>query len=466
MQTLKAAAVAVPADEAFLHSICCKAGRTSRLDLIPVIDPGNDGESLNRNLQGHADAPFAATLMVVSSTSLTWARASVPVLAAAARPVVILSRGLKPAEVRQLLAGGAGDFIAAPLHREELALRLWHLLSSVPAATPSAPAGRHPRLASLIGQSPAFVQQLERVPLLAGCDAGVLILGETGTGKELFAQALHYLSPRSTHPFIAVNCGALPAELVESELFGHVRGAFTSAHEAQKGLVGHAEGGSLFLDEVDSLPLPAQVKLLRFLQEKQFRAVGSARPQQADVRIIAASNSNLAALAARGSFRPDLYYRLNVLTLTLPPLRERGDDVLPIAEHFRARFAREFQRPIAGFAPAARDAIVRYRWPGNVRELQHAVERGVLLAPGAQVRREDLGLPPAADAAMAADATGFQAAKARVVERFERAYIEELLTRHRGNITHAADAAVKNRRAFFELMKKHNIDSDQFRGAA
>jgi DNA-binding NtrC family response regulator len=186
---------------------------------------------------------------------------------------------------------------------------------------------------------------------------------------------------------------------------------------------------------------------------------------QADVRVIAASNSDLWSLVARGAFRADLYYRLNVLTLTLPPLRERREDVLPLAEYFRDRFAREFQRPVVAFASTAREVISRHRWPGNVRELQHAMERAVLLAPGAEVRSEDLGLPTGADDASAVDVEGFQAAKARMVEQFERSYIEDLLARHGGNITHAADAAVKNLRAFFELMKKHHIDSERFRGA-
>jgi two-component system response regulator GlrR len=468
MKTLNAAAVASTADAVLLDSICSKAGPMDGVHLVPVLDTGQGSETLIENLRRNAGVPFAATLVLVSRAAVAWARSVVPRLAAAAGPVVLLSRSLKPAEVRQLLATGARDFIAAPHPREELSLRLWRLLSSTapsPAADNPVPARQHPRLAGLIGHSAAFVQQLDRVPALAGCEAGVLILGETGTGKELFAEALHYLSPRSMHPFVAVNCGALPGELVESELFGHLRGAFTSAHEAQKGLVAQAEGGSLFLDEVDNLPLPAQVKLLRFLQDKQFRAVGSTRPQQADVRVIAASNSNLWSLVARGAFRADLYYRLNVLTLTLPPLRERREDVLPLAEYFRARYAREFQRPVVSFAPTARETIGRHRWPGNVRELQHAIERAVLLAPGAEVRSEDLGLPAGVDGASAVDAEGFQAAKARMVEQFERTYIEELLARHGGNITHAADAAVKNRRAFFELMKKHNIDSERFRGA-
>lgn len=324
---------------------------------------------------------------------------------------------------------------------------------------------RHPRLAGLVGASPAFMRQLERIPVVAGCDAGVLILGETGTGKELCAQAVHYLSPRAGHPWVAVNCGALPADLVEAELFGHVRGAFTHAHENRTGLVAQAAGGTLFLDEVDSMPPLAQVKLLRFLQEKEFRPVGSSRPQHADVRVIAASNVNLAQLAARGAFRSDLYYRLNVLTLTLPSLRQRAEDVLPLAQHFIAHFAHEFQRPVSALSDAARRAIMAYDWPGNIRELQHAIERGVLLAPGREVLAGDLGIlaEAPAEAAASGGSSSFQVAKARAVELFERDYIERLLARHGGNITHAADAAAKNRRAFWQLIRKHGIDSAKYR---
>ena len=326
----------------------------------------------------------------------------------------------------------------------------------------------HRRLAGLVGRSAAFVRQVQRVAVLAPCNAGVLVQGETGTGKELFAQALHYLSPRAGHPFVAVNCGALPAELVESELFGHTRGAFTNAHEAQKGLVAQAQGGSLFLDEVDSLPLPAQVKLLRFLQDKEYRPVGAARAHTADVRVIAASNVDLWASVQRGAFRADLFYRLNVLTLVLPALRQRPEDLLPLAQHFLERYAREFDRPVRGLSAAAKAAISAHSWPGNVRELQHAIERGVLLATGDEVLCADLCLPgtssSTADTEGASNPESFRQAKARMVDEFERSYLERLLVRYDGNVTRAAGAAAKNRRAFFELMKKHHIESERFRG--
>jgi len=324
--------------------------------------------------------------------------------------------------------------------------------------------GRDVLLTKLVGDSPRFQHVIERVRRVAGCDGAVLLSGETGTGKELVAQAVHYLSRRAGQAFVAVNCGALPSELIESELFGHVRGAFTSAHEAQRGLVAQARGGTLFLDEVDSLPLTAQVKLLRFLQEHEFRPVGSARTEQADLRVIAACSHDLADRVHQGRFRSDLYYRLNVLALALPSLREREGDALLLARHFCVRFAREAHRPGLALSDAACRAIDAHDWPGNVRELEHAIERGVLLAEGPEVQAEDLGLPEVGGpAGSVPDGESFRAAKARVVRAFERRYIEQALQRSSGNIIQAAGACAKNRRAFFALMKKHHIDSGRFR---
>jgi two-component system, NtrC family, response regulator GlrR len=416
------------------------------------------------------EPPYLAVLVMVNADSVGWARNVLARLPASAPPPVLILRSLRTAVTREFFGKGAAEFVAWNCRAEELHLRLWRLACNTPARSTQAVSGTavstspHPQLAGLIGTSPAFLQQLNKLPLLAACGAGVLILGETGTGKELCAQAVHYLSPRASHPWVAVNCGALPAELVESELFGHVRGAFTHAHETRSGLVAQAAGGTLFLDEVDSMPAPAQVKLLRFLQDKEFRPVGSSRTQQADVRVIAASNGNLAQLAASGAFRSDLYYRLNVLTLSLPPLRDRVEDLLPLAQHFVHRFASEFKRPVYGLSAAAGACITAYRWPGNIRELQHAIERGVLLAPGKELLATDLGIPMDGAVEMA-DATGesFHSAKARAVELFERAYIERLLARCSGNITRAANAASKNRRAFWELMRKHGIDSAKYR---
>jgi two-component system response regulator GlrR len=323
-----------------------------------------------------------------------------------------------------------------------------------------------PDLPDLIGHSPAFVEQVARLPMLARYDVGVLLLGETGTGKEVFAQAAHYLSARSGQPWVAVNCGAIPADLVEDELFGHVRGAYTHAHASRAGLIREAEGGTLFLDEIDALPPGAQVKLLRFLQDKQYRLVGSSTQVQADVRVIAASNKPLAGLAVQGTFRSDLLFRLNVITLHLPPLRDRLEDIGPLALHFLQTAARRWHRPVSGLSRAALNKLLAHRWPGNVRELKNVMERATLLGSGALLDASAIELDGDHEAPALDGEESFRAAKERLVENFERAYIEQLLAHSGGNVTHAAQAAKKNRRAFFELMRKYCIEPDRFRQEA
>lgn len=324
-------------------------------------------------------------------------------------------------------------------------------------------------LRHFIGRNEAFVRELAKLPVFARCDAGVLILGETGTGKEVCAQAVHQLSSRAGKPWVAVNCGALPTELIESELFGHVRGAFTTAHTARTGLVAEAEGGSLFLDDIDCLPAAAQVKLLRFLQEREYRPVGASTVRRADVRVIAASNLRLPAMVDRGEFRGDLFFRLNVLLLQLPALRDRRDDIAALAQHFITRFSARHRCGTRGLTPAALERLFLYDWPGNVRELEHVIERAVLLSAAALLAVEDLDLPalPSAHAcAPIRTVESFRAAKGRVVQQFERSYIEHLLASCRGNVTQAAQQAGKNRRAFFELMRKYAIEAARFRDGA
>jgi two-component system response regulator GlrR len=362
----------------------------------------------------------------------------------------------------QWLGGMVHDFLRTPLVHAELAARVRRALGLLPAARhDGASCQRDKRLRDFIGSDPQFVRQVERLPAIAVCDAGVLIFGETGTGKEVCAQAVHYLSPRAARPWVAVNCGAIPTELLESELFGHVRGAYTAAHASREGLVREAEGGTLFLDDVDCLPLAAQTKLLRFLQEKEYRQVGANALHKANVRVIAASNRSLEELAGRGQFRQDLFYRLNVLNLSLPPLRARRGDIPELALHFARQCARAAGRPEVTLTPAALRRLAAHDWPGNVRELKHLIDRAVLLATGPAIGPADLEL--GGEAAAPLDEDSFQAAKARLVADFERGYIEQLLRSHRGNVTHAAQAARKNRRAFFELMRKHQIEPVRFR---
>lgn len=382
---------------------------------------------------------------------------------AGAPPAIAITEQLAWPQIGALLAGGACDFLRTPFSDEELALRMRHAAVHPPQADTGLPRAAHPRIRGFVGSSAAFLRQVEKLPTFAGCNAGVLILGETGTGKEVFAQAIHYYSARASRPWVAVNCGALPTELIENELFGHVRGAYTTAHGERAGLVREAEGGTLFLDDVDCLPHTAQAKLLRFLQEGEFRAVGSNTVLRADVRVVAASNRRLPELVAAGAFRQDLFFRLNVLTLQLPPLRERRDDIAVLALHFVREFAAQFRRAAPALSARALQKLMLHAWPGNVRELRHVIERAVLLAPGPVLAPDDIDL--GAHEAAPLDADSFRAAKARLVENFERQFIETLLAEHHGNVTHAAQAAQKNRRAFFELMRKHRIEPERFRAA-
>jgi len=318
-------------------------------------------------------------------------------------------------------------------------------------------------LPQLLGESPAFLAEIRKIPLLAQCDVNVLISGETGTGKELCARAIHYLSPRAGRPFIAVNCGAIPVELVENELFGHERGAFTDASTAQGGLIHEAEGGTLFLDEIACLPLLAQVKLLRFLQDKEYRRLGSTKTQQGDVRVVAAMNIDLEEAVREGKLRQDLYYRLNIIPLVLPPLRERREDIPLLARYFLAKYAARLNKDVTDCSPDVMQLLVLYEWPGNVRELEHTIERAVVLSEQAVIHKADLILPRVATAA---HQDSFQEAKAKVIAQFERTYIQGLLLAHQGNITKAARAAQKNRRAFWQLMRKHLLDAHSFKSSA
>lgn len=417
------------------------------------------------------ETDLALLLVDAASTAVACARLQALHSSRPGLPALVVAAGETVCAFERLLASGAHDFVCLPAGAAELLPRMRRMLGLVDALLPpqaTAAAAPPPGGPPLIGHSAAFLRATARIPRLAACDAGVLILGETGTGKEVCAQAIHYRSARAAGPWVAINCGAIPQELVEDELFGHVRGAYTHAHTHRSGLVAEAEHGTLLLDEVDALPAAAQAKLLRFLQDKQYRPVGSSTLRQADVRVIAASNRDLDRLVQRGEFRQDLYFRLNVLTLTLPPLRERRDDIAELARHFLDRALREAGRPAGGLTPGALRRLVEHAWPGNVRELQHTLERAVLLGSGTPLQACDIELDGLPGLAASADTAGageecFRAAKARVVEHFERDYIERALQASAGNIANAARIAQKNRRAFFELLRKHDIDAERFR---
>lgn len=409
-----------------------------------------------------ADTELAAALpnlavLLVEGDRVAEARDACRRIFLAAPGCVVLAAGAADgyAQLETLLAAGAADLLYLPASDVEMLARIHRATSMAPTHQAASSGSVDPRLAHVIGHSEPIRRLLMRLPKLSASDAGIMITGETGTGKEVFARAVHRLSDRASKPWVPINCGAIPVDLMEGELFGHVRGAYTSATSSRTGLVEEADGGTLFLDDVDCLSLAAQSKLLRLLQEREFRPVGSNSLRHADIRVVAASNRDLESDAGRGLFRKDLFYRLSALSFTLPPLRERREDIPPLAVHFMQQYAHQLRKPMPGMAPHAMRILSRHDWPGNVRELQHTIQRAVLLSLGAMLDQSDFQLGGTGDSAGEAS---FSDAKARVVRDFERNYIRDALARCNGNITSAARESGKHRRAFFELMRKHGIE--------
>ena len=379
-------------------------------------------------------------------------------------PVLAVLPDLSFTDVRLSRAISAvDDFVLAPVRFEEWRERVARLTAAGGSA-----AGVVDKLAAemgvlqLVGRAPAFVDVARKVPLVARSGSPALITGETGTGKELCARAIHFMSPRRHQPFIPVDCGALPDNLIENELFGHVRGAFTDAHRDQRGLVGLAEGGTLFLDEVDSLSLPAQAKLLRFLQDRSYRPLGSDRFLRANITVLAAMNGDPERLVRDRLFRADLFFRLNVVRLHLAALRERISDIPLLARHFVAAFAAESGMAPKILHPSIIPRLLSYDWPGNVRELNNVLQRALVLAPDRHVLPEYVQLPSAATAAASIPSTSldgmsFRTGRLQVIEEFERSYLARLIEKHGGNVTRAAREAKKDRRAFGRLLKKHGL---------
>jgi two-component system, NtrC family, response regulator GlrR len=377
--------------------------------------------------------------------------------------LIIVVAEAEQEELTELERPGVADFIIPPLRDSEVLVRIRRLLNQVCQEQRTERALIEKLgMQQLIGKSEVFIAETRKIPLIASSDISVLISGETGTGKEMVGRAIHYLSPRAGKPFVPVNCGAIPVELLENELFGHERGAYTGASSARGGLIQEAEQGTLFLDEVDSLPQLAQVKLLRFLQNKEYRPLGSTKVMTGDVRIVAASNANLEQAVADGTLRRDLYYRLNVVPIVMPPLRERSGDILLLARHFLAEYAAKLNSPAEEFSPEAERKLMLYAWPGNVRELEHVIERVVVLCARRTIQKDHIVFSGANN-----DVTqlSFSEMKARVVSQFETNYLQSLLLAYGGNISRAAEAAQKERRTFFELIRKHNIDVQKFKVA-
>jgi len=379
--------------------------------------------------------------------------------------IVMSAYGAQDAAIAAMKAG-AYDYLSKPFKRDEVVL----VIRKAEERERLARENRRLRTelaaeygtSNLVGASAPMREVLRQIRKVAPQKTTVLLQGESGTGKELVARALHDQSPRAAFPFVAVNCGAIPSELIESELFGHVKGAFTDASRAKKGLAEEADGGTLFLDEIGELPLLLQVKLLRFLEDEEVRPLGDVRARKVDVRVVAATGRDLRRAVAAGQFREDLLYRLDVVAVRLPPLRERREDIEALSAHFLARYAR-LRPELSGMrlSDEAREALLAHRWPGNVRELEHALERAVVLADGPVIREEDLPdsvRAPPQPAALAAGEDATLSVK-RGTRALEERLIRAALERTGGNRTRAAELLELSYRALLYKIKDYEIAS-------
>jgi two-component system NtrC family response regulator len=367
-------------------------------------------------------------------------------------PKVVVITGREEREhALRAVEQGAFDYFCKPIQAEELKVVLRRALQRHLIEQETRELQRRDRqgLDDMIGGSPAMLDVFAAIRKVAPSDATVLILGESGTGKELVARAIHRLSTRQRGAFVAINCGAIPDNLLESELFGHEKGAFTGAHVQRKGRIEMAHGGTLFLDEIGDLSLPMQVKLLRFLQERRIERVGGRQEIPVDVRVLSATNASLKEAMRAGRFREDLFYRIGVVTVSLPPLRERGEDVTVLASAFLERSAAEAQRRVPGFTREALAAVQAYSWPGNVRELENRVKRAVVMAEGARITAADLEL----DAAAPLEGRGLRDVRAQL----ERETIQRTLSRHGGNVSRTAAELGLSRPTLYTLMEKLGI---------
>lgn len=349
---------------------------------------------------------------------------------------------------------GAEEYLTKPFTDEELYTAVQRALNKLYIRKSSETQRQEVKspFQGLIGESKKMQEVFQAALKVASNSATVLILGESGTGKELLARAIHYNSPRASAPFIAVNCGAIPEELIESELFGHVKGAFTGAMTTRAGFFQTADGGTIFLDEISETSLSMQVKLLRVLQDREICMVGSSRPQKVDVRIIASTNKNLPDLVEKGLFREDLFFRINVITIEIPPLRERGDDILLLIHYFKDKFAKELGKPRPRFSENALQALRNYHWPGNVRELENIIYRLILMGEGEFIDVPDL---PSIMRFSAPRESGLN----RTLAEVEAEYIRKVLLSVKGNKSQASKILGIDRKTLREKIKSYGIES-------
>jgi DNA-binding NtrC family response regulator len=383
--------------------------------------------------------------------------------------VMITAHGSEKIAVEAMKAG-AEDYVPKPFDNDEIRLVVQRALERTRREREHRmlleQVQREYGFENLIGSGPAMRRVFDTLQRVAETDLTVLVRGESGTGKELVAQALHARSPRRGRPFVAVNCAAISRELVESELFGHEKGAFTGADARRQGRFEVADGGTIFLDEIGDMPAETQAKVLRVLQERSFERVGGTRPLQVDVRVVAATHRNLEEEARRGRFREDLYYRLKVVEIELPALRERPEDIPALAHRFLERCTARLGRDKKRLSEAALARLARHAWPGNVRELQNAIEQAAVLAPGPEIEADDLHLPeglgtgPAA--ASPSGSQSFAEAKRRTVESFERDWLLAALRRHGGNISRTAEAIGMVRQSLQQKIRELDLRSEDW----
>ena len=373
-------------------------------------------------------------------------------------PVVVMTAWGSVEGAVEAMRRGARDYIEKPWDNERLLTTIrTHVALGQALRKSQLLEGENQRLKGegapvLIAESKAMQPVLEVIERVGPSDANVLIVGEHGTGKEVVARWLHAVSDRSKNALVAVNAGGFSEGVFESELFGHVKGAFTDAKTDRIGCFELADGGSLFLDEIANVPLQQQAKLLRVLETREIQRVGSSKVRHVDVRVISATNANLGEAVANGEFREDLLYRLNTVEIRLPPLRERREDIPLLAEHFLVKQAARYGRAIEGFSKPAMDALISHSWPGNVRELQHAVERSVLMARGSRIEAADLGLRRREDGSMAIDEL--------TLDEAERLMIEKALERYQGNVSKAAEALGLSRSALYRRLQRHEGEAE------
>jgi two-component system response regulator GlrR len=377
-------------------------------------------------------------------------------------PVILLTAHGNIPDAVDATSRGVFGYLTKPFDSQILLEKIDRALvvsAPSPATGDEAPAtiqGDEAWMAGVVFRSSRMAELMAEARMVAASDASVLIRGESGTGKEVLARAIHRASPRAKGPFVAINCGAIPEQLLESELFGHAKGAFTGAGASRVGLFQTANGGTLFLDEIGDMPLALQVKLLRVLQERVVRPVGTTRAEPVDVRLLSATHRDLEAAMAQGQFREDLYYRLDVVSLNLPRLDERREDIPLLAAHFVQLLAGKYGKPVNGFAPEALEALATASWPGNVRQLFNVVEQSCALTSTPLI---PLALVQRALRVPAMDALTYADAK----QRFERNYLVQLLKLTDGNVADAARIAERNRTEFYRLLQKHDLTPAMFR---